>query len=234
MAQEAAGGGMSRRTRVVRTLLYVLAFGLLGLSAALFYQTYAPDLRFWLAQQELSSQLPPLPAVESVSASSAATPTIDLTGWESQDAAFWKSLKMGDAFGRIVSKDAGVDAVVLKGATQANLALGPAWISTTDLPGLTGNCAISGHRVTHGHPFRHLEKVKLGDTIYIYSPYRRYAYEVDRILRVTPSHVEVIAHTEEPRLTLTTCDPPGRAIKRLVVQAHLIEVVLTKTDKSGS
>lgn len=231
MTDGATVGGSGRR-RIVRAALYVVACGLLGLSLVLLYQTYAPDLRFWFAQRELASELPPLPEVAPSTESTG--PVLDFTGWDEQDAAFWRSLKMGKAFGRIVIKSAGVDAVVMKGATQANLALGPAWISTTDLPGATGNCAISGHRVTHGHPFRHLERVKKGTVIYLYSPYRRYAYEVDRILRVTPSHIEVIAHTEEPRLTLTTCDPPGSAVKRLVVSGHLIEVVRTKQGTTGS
>jgi LPXTG-site transpeptidase (sortase) family protein len=218
----------------VRATLYVLAYGLLALSLVLLYQTYETDITFWFAQQELEAQLPPLPPVGPAPASSDTTPPMDFTGWEEEDLAFWRSLRMGQAFARIVSKDAGVDAVVLKGASQAQLARGPGWISTTDLPGETGNCAISGHRVTHGHPFRHLERVKVGDTIDIYSKYRRYRYEVDKILRVTPDRIEVIAHTEEPRLTLTTCDPPGQAVKRLVVQGHLIEVVRLDAGDSGS
>lgn len=211
--------------RRVRHALYGLAFALLGLSLFLLYQTYAPDLRFWWAQRGLDSQLPALPQIEPASASAGETRTLDFTEWETDDAAFWRSLNMGDAFARIVSKRARIDAVVLKGASQRQLALGPGWITTTDLPGATGNCAISGHRVTHGHPFRHLDRVKKGDTIDIYSSFRRYRYEVDRILRLTPAHIEVIAHTEEPRLTLTTCDPPGSAVKRLIVQARLVEVI---------
>jgi LPXTG-site transpeptidase (sortase) family protein len=221
----AVQGHRTRARRVTRALLYVLAVALIALSAFLLYQTYAPDIRFWFAQRTLSSALPPLPAVQPAAASPDATPTLDFTGWEDQDAAFWDSRKMGQAFARIVSRDAGLDAVVLKGAAQRQLALGPGWITTTDLPGSTGNCAISGHRVTHGHPFRRLERLKKGDAIYLYSKYRRYRYEVDRIMRVTPAHIEVIAHTEDPRLTLTTCDPPGSAVKRLVVQARLVEVV---------
>lgn len=209
--------------RAVRRALYVFALALLGLSVFLLYRTYEPDLRFLQAQRQLDAQLPVLPQVAEASAS--ASPTLDFAEWEEQDAAFWRSRKMGDAFARIVSEKAELDAVVLKGASQRQLALGPGWITTTDLPGETGNCGISGHRVTNGHPFRHLERLKKGDTIDVYSKYRRYRYEVDRILRVTPDRIEVIAHTEEPRLTLTTCDPPGQAVKRLVVQGRLVEVI---------
>lgn len=231
MSNEGATNAKKGTRRAVRRALYGLAFGLLALSAVLLHQTYSPDLRFWLAQRDLNAQLPALPTFRLEPASAGETRTIDFEGWEENDAAFWRSLKMGDAFARIVSKDARIDAVVLKGASQRQLALGPGWITTTDFPGATGNCGISGHRVTHGHPFRHLDRVKQGDTIDVYSKFRRYRYEVDRILRVTPAHIEVIAHTEEPRLTLTTCDPPGAAVKRLVVQARLVEVIRIDTAR---
>ena len=231
MSDEGVAVARKGTRRAVRRALYGLAFALLALSLWLLYQTYAPDIRFWMAQRDLDSRLPALPGIELASASAGETRTLDFTGWEEGDAAFWRSLKMGDAFARIVSKDARIDAVVLKGASQRQLALGPGWITTTDLPGATGNCAISGHRVTHGRPFRYLDRVKKGDTIDIYSSFRRYRYEVDRVLRLTPAHIEVIAHTEEPRLTLTTCDPPGSAVKRLVVQARLVEVTRIDTGQ---
>lgn len=223
VSDEATKGSKSGLRRMVRRALYMLAFALLAASTVLLYNTYEPDLRFLLAQRQLDSELPALPRVPEASA--AASPTLDFTGWEDEDAAFWRGRKMGDAFARIISKAARIDAVVLKGASQRQLALGPGWITTTGLPGSTGNCAISGHRVTNGRPFRYLDRLKKGDTIDLYSKFRRYRYEVVRSFRVTPDRIEVIAHTEEPRLTLTTCDPPGSAVKRLVVQARLIEVV---------
>jgi LPXTG-site transpeptidase (sortase) family protein len=213
---------------MVRALSYVLALALLALAGVLLYQAYGDDIRFMLAQRDLTTSLEQSVAVASPApVSAAATPVLDFSGWQEEDANYWHTLKVGGAFGRIVAADAGIDDVVIKGAAQPQLAKGPGWIVQTDMPGAEGNCAISGHRVTHGHPFRNLDALKLGATIDVYSPFRRYRYIVDRILRVTPDHVEVVAHTASPRLTLTTCDPPGRAIRRLVVQAHLIEVTRT-------
>lgn len=206
-----------------RTVLYAVAAGLLLFAAVFAYITYADDIRFALAQRELEAALPPVASVEATP-SAVATPVLDFEGWQQEDAAYWHGLKEGGAFGRIVAKDAGIDAAVLKGAEQAQLAKGPGWIVQTDMPGPEGNTGISGHRVTHGHPFRYLDRLKVGAVIDLYSPFRHYRYVVDRILRVTPDKVEVVAHTAEPRLTLTTCDPPGRAVKRLVVQGHLVEV----------
>lgn len=41
---------------------------------------------------------------------------------------------------------------------------------------------------------------------------------------VTPDHVEVVAHTEEPMLTLTACHPPYSTRLRLIVQSKLVDV----------
>jgi LPXTG-site transpeptidase (sortase) family protein len=208
----------------VRVLLYVVAVGLIATAGVMFYLAYADDLRFSEDQAQLAASLPSaVPATPTLTVEP--TGTLDFTGWEELDVAYWKALKTGGAFARLVVADAGVDDVAVKGAGTAQLAKAPGWIVQTDMPGPEGNCAISGHRVTHGHPFRNLDRVKVGATIDLYSPFRLYRYEVDRILRVTPDHVEVIAHTAVPHLTFTTCDPPGRAVKRLVVQARLVEVV---------
>lgn len=216
---ETTPGSIPRGARVV---LYVLAVGLLISAAGMLYLAYADDLRFASDQARLAASLP---ATGSATTTVAPTSALDFTGWDELDVAYWKSLKLGGAFARLVAKDAGVDDVAVKGAGKAQLDRAPGWIVQTDMPGPEGNCAISGHRVTHGRPFRRLDRLKIGATIDLYSPYRRYRYEVDKILRVTPDHVEVVAYTAVPHLTLTTCDPPGRAVKRLVVQARLVEVV---------
>jgi LPXTG-site transpeptidase (sortase) family protein len=155
---------------------------------------------------------------------------IDLSGWEAQDGAYWASLPGGGPFARIVADKMGLDALVVKGTAASDLRRGPGWIVTTDMPGKTGNVGISGHRTTYGHPFGRLDALAPGDTIDLYSPYRRYRYEVVRTFAVTPDHVEVVAHTEEPMLTLTACHPPYSARQRLIVQAKLVDVRRLEAD----
>ena len=65
-----------------------------------------------------------------------------------------------------------------------------------------------------------------GDTIDLYSPYRRYRYVVESTEAVTPQHTEVVSHTVDPQLTLTTCHPPYSAKFRLIVHAKLVDVRL--------
>lgn len=151
-------------------------------------------------------------------------PALDFEGWESEDAAYWEGLRDGGAFGRIVAQKMGLDAVVVKGVTPADLRRGPGWITYTDPPGATGNTGISGHRTTYGAPFRNLDRLQPGDTIEVYSPYRRYTYRVVRSFAVTPDKTEVVESTQKPTLTLTACHPPGSAQYRLIVQSELVEV----------
>jgi LPXTG-site transpeptidase (sortase) family protein len=214
--------GTGDRRRTSRRVILAAGVALLLAAGVLLYLAYAEDIRFALSQSDLTAAESTAPAPPA--ASTAPTTTIDLTGWAEQDEAYWRALKEGGLFGRIVAADADIDTLVVRGAETDDLAKGPGWIVQTDLPAAEGNCGISGHRVTHGHPFRRLDQLKVGATIDLYSPYRVYRYVVDRILRVTPDHVEVVAHTQEPRLTLTTCDPPGSDVKRLVVQARLVSV----------
>ena len=151
-------------------------------------------------------------------------PTMDFEGWVVEDKAYWDGLANGQVFGRLVAEKMGLDAAIVKGATPRTLQRGPGWITTTSLPGPSGNCGISGHRTTYGAPFRHIERMQPGDTIDLYSPYRRYRYEVVRTFAVRPWQVEVLDPTPEPILTLTACHPPYSAAYRLIVQSRLVEV----------
>jgi LPXTG-site transpeptidase (sortase) family protein len=148
----------------------------------------------------------------------------DMTGWEEQDKAYWDSLAEGEVFGRLVITRIGLDVAVVKGHTRASLKKGPGWIDYTDLPNTTGNVGIAGHRTTYGGPFRRLNELKLGDTIDLYSPYRRYRYAVFGSESVTPDQTEVMDSTTEPRLTLSACDPPYSARYRLITSAELVDV----------
>ncbi|MBA4370185.1 MAG: hypothetical protein C0418_01220 [Coriobacteriaceae bacterium] len=219
------------RTRHAATAMRALGNAFLGAALGLGCYYGLTDIAARLDQRAMrasfggtaiASPRPPEPIAET-------TATLDFSDWESEDAAFWKRLGEGKAFGRIVIERMGLDAVVVKGTARSDLAKGPGWIVSTDPPGETGNTGISGHRTTYGAPFGKLDRLRKGDAIDLYSPYRRYRYEVATIRVVTPDKVEVIAHTDDPRLTLTACHPPYSARYRLVVQSRLVEVVRIDT-----
>lgn len=205
--------------RALGNLLLGMALGLLGYSAV-------TGLVALAGQRSLESSAEDVPAFSSPDPASAAegADAFEWGGWEAEDEAYWKSLETGGVFGRLVIDPMDLDTLVVKGATRATLKRGPGWIDYTDLPGPTGNVGISGHRTTYLAPFRRLDALKPGDTIDLYSPFRRYTYEVVEQLTVTPDKVEVVASTDEPHLTLTACHPPYSARYRLVVRARLVQV----------
>jgi len=151
-------------------------------------------------------------------------PERDFAGWDAEDRAYWDGLGPGSVFGRIVIPRMELDTLVINGVSTADLRRGPGWIDWSDLPGPTGTCGISGHRTTFGAPFGKLGELVTGDTIDLFSPYRRYRYRVTETLVVRPDQTEVVAPTDAPSLTLTACHPPYSAQFRLAVKAELIEV----------
>jgi LPXTG-site transpeptidase (sortase) family protein len=210
--------GTDRRTTVLP--LHLLGNLLLGAALGLLVYVGVTDLVGAADQADLASAFD---AVPRASGEATASAVLDFSGWDAMDAAYWRALPDGSAFGRLVAPAMGLDVVAVRGTSPADLRRGPGWIATTDLPGATGNVGISGHRTTYAHPFGNIQALVAGDTIDLYSPYRRYRYEVVETLVVTPDKVEVVAHTQEPMLTLTACHPPFSAALRYVVRAKLVE-----------
>ena len=199
---------------------------LVGIALGLAVYYFATDALQYLRQSRLAEELAGLGVVGAdfpdryVDSSE----QFDFTDWESEDQAYWLGLEDGGIFGRLIAEDIELDSVVVAGHSRANLKRGPAWVDYTDLPGPTGNTGISGHRTTYGAPFRRLDELEAGDTIDLYSPYRRYRYAVTEVFRVRPWQTEVLTSTVDPQLTLTACDPPYSAAYRLIVSADLVGV----------
>ena len=113
------------------------------------------------------------------------------------------------------------DLFVLAGASDRNLAWGPAHVAGTAPPGSTGNSVLAGHRDTH---FAFLEDLGVGDVLWLETPngaIRR--YQVKGAAVVHQSDVSALEPAVEPILTLITCFPfdatlPGGPL-RFVVQA---------------
>jgi sortase A len=100
----------------------------------------------------------------------------------------------------------------------------------TAMPGAVGNLVLAAHRSGHGEPFRHLDKLQVGDAILITTAAHRYTYVLDRQLpRTTPSDVGVMAPVPQKLgvtgpgryLTLITCTPRFSTRYRMVWWGHL-------------
>jgi len=95
-------------------------------------------------------------------------------------------------------------------------------------PGQIGNTVISGHSSNdlleigdYKFIFAQLEKLVVGDTIYINYESKRYTYIITRTEVVKPTEVSKLVYAPtKPVLTLITCTPLGTALNRLLVTAE--------------
>jgi LPXTG-site transpeptidase (sortase) family protein len=230
VAMAGAGGSAARRGQLT---LHALANLLLGASIGLLAYCAITNVLNSVDQSSLRTKLLPA-AVRGLVASPSGLAVMDFSAWDTTDRLYWEGLTEGGVFARLVIPKMELDTVVVRGTAAGDLRKGPGWIEDTSLPGATGNVGISGHRTTYGAPFGRLGEVAPGDTIDLYSPYRRYRYEVVKSFVVTPDRVDVVAYTEEPMLTLTACHPPFSARQRLIVQARLVDVRLLEAGAPPS
>lgn len=116
--------------------------------------------------------------------------------------------------------------VVVEGVGTHELTLGPGHYPSTPLPGVgtAGNVAIAGHRTTYGAPFRDLDRLRDGDVATFATAAGTHRYRVVGQRVVAPADTSVLdpdpLGTGAATLTLTTCDPPGTAARRLIVVAE--------------
>ena len=117
---------------------------------------------------------------------------------------------------------------IFLGATEQHMADGAAHLSQTSLPigGENTNCIIAGHRGYNGASyFRYIDKLKVGDAVYITNLWERLTYQVCEIKIIAPHDVtEILIQPGRELLTLLTCHPyasGGR--QRYVVYCERVE-----------
>ncbi|MEM8904086.1 MAG: class E sortase [Actinomycetota bacterium] len=128
----------------------------------------------------------------------------------------------GDPVARLRIPALGLDKVVISGVSTEDLKEGPGHFPGTPLPGQAGNAAIAGHRTTYGAPFFDFDDLVPGDEVFVTTLQGTFTYEVTSSEIVPPTAIEVLAPTDDDRLTFTTCHPKYSAAERLIVVAHLV------------
>ena len=106
------------------------------------------------------------------------------------------------------------------------------------LPGQIGNLAISGHSagdVYNSNPYKFifsgLERLEVGDLIYVNYESTRYTYQMVRREVVSPNNVAALVYeTDKPMLTLITCTPLGSTRYRLLITAEQISPAYDETN----
>jgi len=134
-----------------------------------------------------------------------------------------RSTPTGEAVAIIRIPKIGVEKAVVEGVSVEALKKGPGHYPSTPLPGQPGNSAIAGHRTTYGAPFFRLDELAPGDQVEVTTRAGDFTYEVTGSQIVKPSQNEVLAPTDDNRLTLTTCNPKYSAAQRLIVTARLVD-----------
>ena len=91
-----------------------------------------------------------------------------------------------------------------------------------------GNFVLSAHRFIMGltpqqtlrkSPFYNIDKLEIGDKIYIDYSGKRYEYTISKIFAVAPDAVEIEQRTDQPQLTLYSCTLGGASDGREVIIA---------------
>lgn len=98
------------------------------------------------------------------------------------------------------------------------------------LPGQIGNLVISGHSagdIYSSNPYKFifsgLERLSVGDLIYVNYNSTRYTYQMTGSSVVEPTDVSALIYpTDKPVLTLITCTPLGTSRYRLLISAEQI------------
>ena len=129
---------------------------------------------------------------------------------------------LGDPIARLEAPAIGLDWIVVSGVGVDELKKGPGHYPDTPLPGENGNVGIAGHRTTYGAPFFKIDELAPGDDVILTSQAGgRFVYKVTEQFIVSPSQYEVLAPSDTPILTLTSCHPRYSAKKRIIVRAAL-------------
>ncbi len=195
------------RRKVLSLALTIVGIGLLGYVGAEYWGMYH-------AQRSLEAQ------------------------WERQSAVSAQAsgppvLSPEDLLTKVSIPKINLDAIIVEGASRKQLSIGPGHITTTALPGESGNAVITGHRDTF---FRHIYELNKGDEILVRRNGQTFHYEVTGKKVVHPEDISVLNPTRDARLTLITCYPIyyiGPAPERLVVFSRLVEGAVTQPAQSA-
>ena len=119
--------------------------------------------------------------------------------------------------GSISIPDIKIDEPMFEGVSLPTLNKGPGHWPGSALPGQLGNVVVAGHRVSHNHPFRDIDKLKPGNQVVFTVDGGRYVYLVRETKIVNPDALWIVEQTPTKTATLFACHPKGSTKKRIVV-----------------
>ena len=112
---------------------------------------------------------------------------------------------------------------IARGVDEVTLNTGVAGAYSWSGPGENGVFALAAHRVGAGGPFRHLDRVEIGDRIVVESGSKKFNYRIISNITVDPTDTSVLnGPKDDSRIVLITCTPLDTFAKRIVVTGQLI------------
>ena len=155
---------------------------------------------------------------------------VDIFGWfmgspqVSTQGAPRNSLPVADGFpGYISIPQIGLTSLVRDGTEFVNI--DPAHLVESRTPNQPGNVAIFGHRVSHGHEFKNIDKLGENSLVYLTIGKKIYTYRVTGVdIRLPTDPLLYASTSNDQTLSLVACHPPHSVEYRIVAHAVLIDI----------
>lgn len=127
----------------------------------------------------------------------------------------------GPQVGTIDIPKIGLSLPLYQGVNLATLDTGPGLWPGTARPGELGNTVVAAHRVSHGGPFRKIDRLVPGDEVRFSMGGQTITYVMVSDEVVAPEGIHIIEQTPAFTATLFACHPPGSTQFRYVVKLKL-------------
>ena len=155
---------------------------------------------------------------------------VDIFGWfmgspqVSTQGAPRNSLPVADGFpGYISIPQIGLTSLVRDGTEFVNI--DPAHLVESRTPNQPGNVAIFGHRVSHGHEFKNIDRLGENSLVYLTIGKKIYTYRVTGVdIRLPTDPLLYASTSNDQTLSLVACHPPHSVEFRIVAHAVLIDI----------
>ncbi len=135
-----------------------------------------------------------------------------------------RSLRRGEAVGRIRVPRIGLEAYIVNGTDAETLKKGPGRYIRSFMPGERRLVYVAGHRTTYGAPFSRIDRLANGDRVLVEMPYATFEYRVARHAVVEATATEVLRSRDREELVLQACHPRFFATHRYLVYASPVRV----------
>jgi sortase A len=114
---------------------------------------------------------------------------------------------------------------IYQGVTDISFDKGVGWWTGTAMPGEVGNVVLGGHRTTGPEPFRYLDRLDVGDEIFLGTDDGIFVYVVKDVFIVDQNALWITEPTLTKTLTMFACHPLNSTSQRIVVTADFSRIV---------